>query len=197
MQFTVPCEVVARLSTVLGRMPDNANEWFRSIRYDNGVLVVSNRKIIAAEYVGGPSGVAHIVAEPALIEQCRTEGNFGSSLEINIIEAMRFTTAKTTLGYAFPGNAGVWSAAANDFDQWRTLARGEKKLNSAKFMRWYAEEIAMLASSSPSGVVCFPEKIDPTRAIVVRDSVDLKWCGLLQGNAENEGFFPATLPDWI
>jgi hypothetical protein len=203
--YTVPCDVFARLSRVIAFENDDMNEWFRSIRIDNGLAVASNRTIMAVENIhvpnGNPDGIVHIVADPLLIEQCRKEAPFKSFLTITVNEVLRFAVAKTTLGYIHPGNCAVWSDKPNDFDRWRSLVELTRQapVASKGAMFWNAENIANLAAAAPSGRIVFEEFIDATgsRPTLVRDVNDYEWFGIFQPFGYQTAYSSATLPSWM
>ena len=198
--FVIPCDTFVRLSNVLHNFHDAANEWFRTIRIDNGVAMATNRSIMAIENIGGLPGVIHVMADPALIQQCRTEAAFSSTLTITVNEVLKFAVAKTTLGYVHPGNCALWSDAPNELDRWRSIAQrtAEPVPASRGGMYWKADAIAQLASASPSGGLVFEEFIDATgRPTVIRDVNEPNWCGIFNPYQVLEEYQPATLPGWL
>lgn len=197
MQITVPCEVFARLASIVKHMPDDIDPWFRSVRYDSGVLVCTNKHVMAAEFIGGPSGVLHIAADVALIAQCRTEGALGSTLTIQYVEALNFASAKTTLGYNFPGNAIVNPGGKNDFDKWRSLFEEPQPTVSKGVMLWETQSIGLLLETAPSGSLTFPEFIDAKKPMILRDPVDTAWAGMFIPSDMSLPTFHAKRPDWI
>ena len=206
--FVIPCDTFVRLTNILHGMPDDIGDWFKTVRIDNGIAVATNRKILAAENVGGPAGVIHVIADQALINQCRTEAAFSSTLTITVNEVLKFAVAKTTLGYVHPGNCVLWSVdppiagnpVPNDFDRWRTVVEQCKTPAQAPRggMFWDADMIARLAAASPSGRVVFEEIIDVTgRPTIIRDINEYNWIGVFQPFSTEESYQPATLPSWI
>lgn len=206
--YTIPCDVFARLTRVLAVESTQPTDWFRSVRIDNGVAVATNRIIMAVENISADNvGIIHIIADPALIAQCASEAPFKSVLTISVNETLKYAVGKTTLGYVHPRNCVVWSDEPNDFDRWRSvvdLAR-QPVTASRGGMYWNAENIANLAASSPSGRLIFEEFIDCSgnRPTIIRDVNDYEWFGLFQPFGRNDlvggagSFNPATLPTWI
>lgn len=198
--FVIPCDTFVRLTNILHGMPDDINEWFRTVRIDNGIAVATNRRILAAENIGGPAGVIHVIADQALINQCRTEAAFSSTLTITVNEVLKFAVAKTTLGYVHPGNCVRFGDDAGDFDRWRTVVGQCKTPATAARggMFWDADMIARLAAASPSGRVVFEEIIDASgRPTIIRDINEYNWIGVFQPFSTEESYSPATLPSWI
>jgi hypothetical protein len=199
MEFTIPCEVFARLSNVLRDQKPGGNEWTKSIRVEDGCLVATNRYYMAVEKLDGlPAGVTHIVADPALIEQCRIETAFHSKLHILVNSLLNFTTIKTTMGYVYPGNGGIVSNAVNDLDRWRgvfptelpTAPNGGLFLDLAAFQN--------LLDSSPSKQIVLPEMIDANKPCIVRDVNTAFWIGVFYPRkGSNERVAGATIPSWL
>ena len=200
-EFSVPCDVIARLARVLAVESSEPTEWFRSIRIDNGVAVATNRIVMAVEHIGDNPGIVHIVADPALIAQCASEAPYKSVLTVTVNEMLRYAVAKTTLGYVHPANCAVWSDLPNEFDRWRSIVELARiPLTATRgAMYWNAENIANLAASSPSGRLVFEEFFDTggMRPTIVRDVNDYEWFGVFQPFARGESHAPATLPSWM
>jgi hypothetical protein len=196
--YTIKCDTIARLSNVIG--DETVNEWFRTIRIDNGVAVASDRKLMVAENIGGPAGIIHLICTPNLIAQCKYEAQFNGVLTITVIEELKFATAKTTYGYVEPNNCCLWSAERSaDFDRWRELANSvrEPATQPNGAMHWNTAYIHRLSEASPSGCIIFEEIIDLSRYALVRDIHDPNWFGLFNGYLASEEGVPATLPGWM
>lgn len=198
MKITVPCEVIARLATALPLPSEQVEAPFRTLRYDSGVLVVSDRHLLAAEYIGGPSGVVHITTEPAFIAQCKTEGAFGSVVDFNVVPEIRMASAKTSLGWVFPGNACVWFDGTNDFDKWRTIIPARDSIKATKgAMTWNTLLVERLVRCSPSGLIRFPEFIDIKQPCMLRDVIEDTWFGMFIPDRTETPHWSACAPDWL
>lgn len=198
--YIIPCETIARFAPIAQSAHADVDAQFKTLRIDNGVLVASNRRILVAEHIGGVHGIAHLIIDPALVENCRKEAPFASKLTVTVVEALRFATAKTTLGYSHPGNALLWSDTPTTFNNWRDVAAKCKSPAKASRggMFWGADDIALMAASSPSGRLVFEELIDTHgRPTVVRDINDYNWFGLFTPFSSGEHYTPATLPSWV
>lgn len=198
--YVIPCEVVARLSVILDDMPSDISDWFRTIRIDNGMAVVTNRTIMAVQHVGGPAGVVHLIVTPALLKACRTEAQYSSRLTITVVDELKFATAKTTMGFIEASNCVRWSDEPNDFDRWRSIV--DQLRTPAAVARggmfWKGETIARLAEASPSGRIVFETIIDASgRPTLVRDCTDSEWFGVFQPFERGQAVAAATLPTWM
>lgn len=199
--FVVPCEAFARLAKVIADLPVDIDPVFRCIRLDDGNMISTDRSYMAIEHVGKESipGLAHIVADAALVAQCLAEATFNSDITFTVSPELGFTIGKTSLGY-ITGNVGYFPPGATDFDRWRgivALAKGVTKNKGGMFFN--AAELSKLAASSPSGRVVFAEKIDPDQPTIVRDVIDGYWLGVFSPKPEpgHDAISPATVQTWL
>ena len=194
--YVISCDAFVRLSTLLIETDDPA---FRTIRFDNGQALATDRQFLSIENIGGPKGVAHVIADPTLLEHCRAESKFHSKLTITVVEPLKFATAKTTFGYSHNSNCSYWPDGPTDFDRWRevVMQAATPATKSSGGMFWLAEWVARLAKASPSGSVVFEENIDITRPTLVRDVEDYDWLGVFQPFSRGHQYKPATLPSWM
>ena len=189
MDFAISCDIFVRLANLVKDFnPEPADTILKSVYIEhkdgNAFAVATNRKIAAIEFLGKVewgSGSVNITVDPALVAQCKTEAAFNSVLTVTFNDVLRFGAAKTTLGYAYPGNA-VIAAENSPFHRWRDWTPDKPVTKSKGAMFWNAEEIAKLGASSPSGRILFPEFIDATKPVVVRDITDENWFRLFMPN---------------
>lgn len=197
--FTIPCETVVRLSHILSIVAADAEPHFHTIRIEDGLAIVTNKKVMVVEKIGGPDGVVHLIVSPELLAQCVTETAFASSLTIVTVDALKFATAKTTLGYIHPGNCALWRDGPVEFDRWREIvARLQTRPTAPNGgMMWYPNNIAAVGNASPSGTVIFEEIIDINASVIVRDLHDPNWFGVFNPySTDDVPYSPATLPGW-
>jgi hypothetical protein len=192
--YVIPCDTFARLASLA-----TADEWFNTVRIENGVALASNKLFMAIERIGGPDGVIHIIADPLLVQQCQTEAQYSSTLTITVIEAMQFATAKTTLGYIHPGNCCKWSGPENDLNDWRKIVANaaEPAAASNGGMVWNARCLAAIIACAPSKCVSFEENIDVSRPALMRDVADPNWVGLFNPWLETGDYPAAVMPEWL
>lgn len=194
----IPCETIVRFAQLID--PSEDDPVFHTIRLDNGQIIASDRKFMAIENIGGFTGIHHIVVDAALLAQCETEAQYSSYIEITPNDMLKYTVAKTTLGYV-TGNIGVWPAAGNAFDRWRDVARqcAEPVAAAKGAMIWHTDGLIRLAKASPSGIVVFEQLIDAeTRPTIVRDINSPDWVGLFLPRI-SDGMYhgAAMLPGWL
>lgn len=198
-EYVIACETFARLSNVLKLLAPEADEWTNSIRLEGKFAVATNRRYMAVEMIGGdnPAEAIHVIADEKLIEQCRTESAFHSKLHIVPNAMLKFASAKTTLGYQYPGNAVIYSDTINKIDGWRAVVPSEvaKKTNGA--MALDLPWLSALVESAPSKKIVFQEYIDWTKVVVVRDFIDPNWFAVFHVRTADDLHDPAVVPGWF
>jgi len=209
MDFAISCETFARLANVVKDFGTNEpRQYLKSVYIEhkagNAFAIATNSKIAAIEFLGQVAigdGSVNVVADPVLIQQCRTEGQFNGVLTVSVNEVLKFATAKTALGFTYPGNAAIITDRT-EFHDWRTWTPDKPVSKSKGAMFWNTENIALLGASSPSGRLLFPEFVDATKPVVIRDITDENWFGLFMPNRLAEGevityMEGAKLPEWF
>lgn len=213
MNFEIPAETFVRLAGVTRRIPVGLDEteikYLRCVRLErvNGHVfaIASNRKVAAIYHfmdtVIGVDGVAHITIDPALIKQCETEKPFNSSLYITVIPELQMASVKTTLGYNYPGN-GMIHFAETPLDNWRKWVPDEPITETNGAMSWNIEDMEALNRASPSGEIAFPEFIDASAPVILRDIKSPDWLGMFMPNRVDDNgrgytVTPAELPTWF
>ena len=195
----IPCDVIARLSRLLPDEP--SDDPINCFRFDYGMVLATNRHLLAVEKVAPFDGVFYIRAEPTLIEQCRTEAQWSSVIEFTPVPALKYTTAMTSMGWKCSDNLGVWPTERTDYDDWR-----EKILNPCidplterrGAMVTSMDELARLAHSSPSGQIVLEQYADPQRRpTVVRDIDSHDWVGFFLARiTDGRQHTDAVVPGW-
>lgn len=201
MEITISCEVFARLAN-LAKL--NQNGYLRSIWLENNngkvIAVATDRKIMAVEFLGEVAGVdfsMNAVVDDALVSQCEIEKSIGSKITFSHNPTLNYTTATTTLGYTFPGNASVIASDENMIARWRSCLPDKIPAISTGGMFTKMERLAILAKTAPSGVVIFPEIIDVDVPVIVNDVHDPNWFGVFISKPEGvETPDAVTLPGW-
>lgn len=169
------------------------------LRFDNGLLVSTDRQFLAVENIGGDwQGIHDVQIDDATLVQCETETQFHSSVEILPNDALRYTCVKTTMGYV---SGNIRAEDVDYLDRWRAvIGRCATPLTESRgAMVWSAEAVGKLAAAAPSGVIVFEEHIDVReRPALVRDANLYEWCGCFMGHVDDGKYHgPATLPGWL
>lgn len=195
----IPCDTIARLSYLLPDEP--SDDPFHCFRLDNGMVLASNRHLVAAEHVGGFTGVFYIRADREMIEQCRTEAQWSSVIAFNAIEAMQWTTAATSMGWKKAENLGVYPAGPTDWDKWRDLVLApclEPMTETKAPLIFDTHLLHLLAHTAPSGKISTEMHFDPLRRpTVVRDLDSADWVGFFNPRiSDGRQHNAASVPGW-
>lgn len=198
MDYQLKCETYVRLCNVLNFIPDNANEWFNSIRLEGNYAIASNKQIMAVERLDykNPEIPTHVVNNEVLKKQCTDESKFGSDLFIHVNSMLKFASVKTTFGYNHSENAVIWSESDNRLDNWKETVPSETNKAAKGAMFWETHNIANLGKSSPSGCIVFEEFIDERKPVLVRDLNDDRWFGVFVPGVDDGSIKAAELPEW-
>lgn len=212
MRFTLPCETYVRLTNALNMQKDETRP-INCIRLDyvagDYYAVATNAIIIAVQYLGKTDeqdGGICLINDQLLKAQCQQEIPFDGEISVDVIdnEMIQFAAIKTSFGYNHPGNGAIFPPSEGWGEPWH--ANGWKKIfpddvatKSKGFIFMDTEHVANLGRCAPSGRIVFPEKIDSSKPVVVRDAVDPDWLGAFLPREANKisSLVAATLPDWL
>lgn len=208
MKFKISCETYYRLSRILAyfdpKIDKEIHNKLHCIRLENvdGVVlaIATNQKIAVIEKIGHtnqPNGIAHLVVNEQLINQCKNEKAYNSILDVIVIPEIAVASATTMFGYNYPGNACIFPNNT-PMDNWRDWAHKEDIEQSNGAMYWNLTYMLMLNESCPSGEIVFPAYIDIDKPVVLRDINNDSWVGLFMP-ADSLGkpeLKPAILPQW-
>lgn len=211
MNFNISCEIFARLAGVSNRMPDNVTSEERAVlrcvrlerKAGHDYAIASNRKIAAIYHLGTsqePDNLVHVIVDAELVKQCNNEKPFNSSLAITVLPELQIASAKTTLGFNYPGNVAIFPAKT-PLDGWRSWVPDKPVTSSVGAMAWNIDDMVALNSASPTGQIAFPQFIDANKPVVVRDISSPDWVGLFMPNRIDDAgkaytVEPAVLPGW-
>jgi hypothetical protein len=203
MDITISCELYSRMIEIPKRLAeDDKRRYFECLYIERKnkrlYVIATNVKIAAVQYLGasdGPDECTAICVNDGLIEACDKETPFDSKLSIVSNPILKFTAIKSSFGYQFPGNAWVELPDPNEFTTWREWFPEKVATASSGVMYWNTWQIEALLLASTSGGVTFPEFIDTSIPIVIRDDNDPHWIGVFMNNQTKKA--AATVPDWI
>lgn len=190
MQFNIKCATFQRLSHVCSYFEASTDREFKDrlscirLEHINGhsYAIVTNVKIAVCEYLGPtnqPNGVAHVLPNPKLIEVCRNEMSFDSTLMINTVPQIAVATATTTFGFTLADNVCIWPDYT-DMDGWiKWVGDVDAITASSGFLYLDTDHMENMVKSSPSGQIYFAEFIDTSKPTVIRDYRDPNWVGIV------------------
>lgn len=197
MEHVISCETFVRLTNALKHMPKD-DPWCKSVRLEGNLAIVTNRHYLVIERLEteAPS-VLHIPTDPTLIEQCQSEAVYHSKMHIVANDMLKFASLKTSLGYQYAGNAGLYLDSPNVMDRWREIIPDSLPKKSKGSMCLDLPALTNIVESSPSGQIVFPEHIDWSQPVVIRDLVDSNWCAFFYVRESDNPHDPATIPGWL
>lgn len=207
MNFSIKCQTFARLANICHFFEPSTRQdiiqKINTLRIENkngkSFAVATNEKIAVAEFLHTteqPDGYVHVVLHPELIKQCEIEMQYDSNLHFTVIQEIAVATATTDLGYTFPSNACYWfeDSPLND---WRNWFPEMQLAESQGAMYWNANHLETLVKSSPSGQIAFPEFINTSNPVLLRDIKSPNWVGVfIPENTVGQITKAAILPDW-
>lgn len=198
-EISIPCEKIARLANVLRYFPDVADDWTDSFRFEDDMILVTNRHFLAIErHDGGSiSKPVHMTASAELINQCKTEMAYSSKIQIIVNDTLGLISARTTLGYQYPGNLLHRGTGENAMDRWRNIVPSGPAKESNNGWMLEMDHFQMFAESSPSKCIVFEKSVDIHQPSIVRDLVDPDWFGVFWAKDVKHPHSPATLPKWF
>lgn len=201
MTIPIPCDTITRLSNLLPRHDADVDEIFHTFRLDRGCVIVSDRKFGAVEHIGQFEGSWHIKLSHDVLMQCRTEAQFNGVLSVTPNQALGWTSARTTMGYNCAENIGVFPTEPTAFDGWyekMVVPALNPQPQGSGALVCYAEDVARLGATSPSGFIVFEQHIDTRRPTLLRDINDHRWIGFFHPRM-SDGLFhpPASVPSWL
>lgn len=207
MDAIINCEIIARLSKVAtANNLDNDRAYLRSIRLENIngnlIAIVTNVKLAAIEFIEknkNPDFKMNIDVPDNLIQQCITETSFNSKIHFSLNEVLGFITAKTDLGYVHNSNLKINVPKDDAFEKWRDWFPDELPTETNGGIFSTLENLALLASTAPTGSVIFPEFMDNKKPVMLQDVHDPNWLGLFMPTpgSENRSPEPFNIPEWV
>lgn len=211
MQYSISCEQFLRLAnaTIKAYDDDNYPDHYRCIYLENknshAYAVATNGKIMAVEHLGGtrnPDGRVLIMITDMLLGQCAAEIAHDGFINISVtdVPGFKYAALTTTHGFSYPMNAAFFPPDDDwprPWYNWRRILPDAMSLIPSGFLYMKGELLANLCKSCPSGSIVFPEVINTTQPILVRDSVDPDWCGLFLGTSQKLNAKPALFPEWL
>lgn len=180
------CETLVRLSGVCSffehTTPHDVREKINCVRLENrkghSFAVSTNQKIAAIEYLGktqAADGVIHVKIVPQIIESLKNEIAFDSMINVTSIPEIGVSSMQSTFGYSAT-DCCYWfeDTPLNLWREWIV----ENATESKQPMYWNLFYVQSLIQASPSGKVVFPEFIDASKPVTLKDVSTDNWIGL-------------------
>lgn len=204
--FVVQAEVVKRLSKVCNFFDSSTSHELKflinTVRIENrqgqSYAVATNGKVASIQYIGTTEhedGSCHLKLTEEFIKQLEFESMISGTLTIQTIPECAASSVTSTSGYIFQ-DCSYWFDST-PLNEWRSWLQNDA-VEHKGFMYWDVFHIKSLLETSPSGKVCFPEIIDATRPILIRDKLDRNWAGVFlpQPNVTDKVAAAAVKPEW-
>lgn len=176
-----------RLAKVLtffeSNVSDETKAKINTIRIENkggqSLAVATNRKIASIENLGPttfPDGVCHLKITPYFLDAAKRAAQKNSSIIITVIPALAMATAQLSAS-EYISDACLWFDST-PLDDWRSWVVKAPEVSTG-IMCWDLFHVETLISASPSGKVVFPEYIDASKPLMIRDRYrDQEWIGI-------------------
>jgi hypothetical protein len=181
-------ETLLRLANVVSFFESNVTEDLKSkiktIRLENKagrtVAIATNQKIGAVEYIGpteAPDGVCYLNLSENLLNAAKKVAEQNQSLTITVIPEIAMATAQAGINGEFVADVCLWFDSS-PLDKWRTWIVPPAQCSKG-IMCWDLFHLELLMKASPTGHVVFPEFIDVSTPILLRDKFkDQEWLGI-------------------
>lgn len=205
--YFVPSETLTRLSTVCSffdaSLREDTKSLINTIRLENlngsAYAVVTNGQIAAIEYLGktdNPDGVCHLKLSQSLLEMLKHPRIQTELLTITTIPEIAVSTLTCNELLSYP-DICYWFDET-PLDGWRKWVNLDCPTASKGAMYWDTFQIEALIKASPSGGVVFPEFIDSTKPVLLRDSLKDNWAGVFIPDVSkgNSPLKAAEIPEW-
>lgn len=204
MEFLVPCQTFYQLATVAALNPaDGQHSYMRAVVFHRrsgfSYVWASSPHVLSCYNLGKSEGEDVTIVinyDPILTERCRIDGDADGELKVMVPGGM-MAIISSNMGYIHSGDLLNKDTAQVD-EMWRRAVPDELPTthNGALFID--TSLLPLLGASSPSGRFAFPEFIDSTKPVIVRDVVDPDWFGVFHPKQTTASANTiAKLPGWF
>lgn len=160
-------------------------------------LIGCNDTIGSVQYLGTteqPNDSCYIEVTYKLDRVVQKEFNKEGFLTIETIPEIAMSSIIDTDGEIY--NDFIQWPDESPLDKWREWFR--LSTESQGFMYCTLRDINTLWKNSPSGNIVFPEVINTSEPVIVRDVADANWLGVFIPAVDGKAVIkPATLPEWL
>lgn len=194
--------------TVDPRFSKEQSDECRHVRIENSAgkqfALSSNRTVMSVYFLGKTDqqdGFCHLTVDPFVVSTLKALPLHETVLDIMTIPSMNIATISVNGVTMFADGVATFPAD-HIMTNWKTWVERSTPKETIGAMAWKMHNMVALSETSPSGFVAFPEFIDATKSIVIRDINDENWYGVFMGNRvddENRAYTtePAYLPKWV
>ena len=173
------------------------DDGFIRIEVENhkGFMIASNEIIACVKYLGDSfdeNEVVYIKIDPEFRERMEFNTRFSTPVTLETVPAFGLATLKADKDIS----EYLIYLDENFYDDWRSWFT-ESSENKG-FMFWDTYQVIKLFESSPSGQIVFPEFINSSKPVLLRDVTDSTWMGAFVPAAKDDRKIKsATLPEWL
>jgi hypothetical protein len=174
--YKISVDQFLRLASVISFFGSTVTEETKAkinaIRLENkngrSVAVATNQKVASIENLGptqAPNGVCHLKVNKDMIEAAKNAKDKLIFIVVTVIPEIALSSCEIN-GKHFH-DVALW-LDSTPLDQWRSWVVPPPSASSG-IMCWDIIHLETLLQSSPSGKVVFPEFIDATKPVTIRD----------------------------
>ena len=167
------------------------------INNNKGYLIGTNNTIACVQYLGdieSPDDSCYVKVSKELQTIVYRELNYEGYLIFETIPEIAMSSVTNSTGQIYT-DLIQWPDDS-PLDKWRDWFK--LSTESKGFMYCTIIDIDTLWRTSPSGNVVFPEVINTSEPVIVRDVADANWVGVFIPSTDDKTTLkPATLPEWL
>lgn len=190
--FTIRAEQFMRLAGIVSYFASNVSDenkqLINTIRLENkggqSVAVVTNQKIVAVETLGPtvhPDGVCHVKFTPQLMEAANRAAQMNLTMTFMLTPMIAMSVVQIGIG-EYVQDVCHWFEYT-PLDKWRSWLVDDAMVSEG-IMCWDLYHVESLIRSSPSGKVVFPQNINVSQPLMIRDRYNNGWVGLFMPTGE-------------
>jgi hypothetical protein len=168
---------------------------FTTIKIEGQNLIATNDTLACVQHLNTDNtDNCYINVTKELVKIVYNELNKEGFLTFETISELAMGSVTDSNGHIYT-DIIVWPDES-PLDNWREWFRLSEE--SQGFMFANLEQLETLWKSSPSGNIVFPEVINASEPVIVRDVTDANWVGVFIPSLESKATLKAaTLPEWL
>ena len=168
---------------------------FTNIKIEGQNLIGTNDTVACVQHLETDNtDSCYINITKDLVKIVYNELNKEGFLNFETIPELAMGSVSDSTGHIYT-DIIIWPDES-PLDNWREWFRLSEE--SQGFMFANLEQLETLWKSSPSGNIVFPEVINASEPVIVRDVTDANWVGVFIPSLESKATLkPATLPEWL